>query len=476
MENSTKISTKIDWLLILLFLVIVGAGFFNLYSSDFKPNDEVAVPFFQNTYGRQLIWIGVSFLVIFFIMMLDTVVFSMFAYVIYLVVVGILFMVLVIGSVTHGAQSWIEIGSFKIQPSELAKFATALAVSKYISSNGFKFTYRNRYDVFVTLGIIFLPVLLILLQPDVGSAIIYVTFIFVLYREGLPGIFLWLIFVMIVVFVSSLILNSLIIVLTITTLTLLFLYFIFEEKRDFIRIILVLAVPLLVFNGLNLLLKININPAYVVALSVLVWAIYMIVYFLNKRIQTILIVMGFMFTALIMHFSTDIMFNKILKPHQRNRIDVLFDNTIAPRGIGYNLRQSKIAIGSGGWSGKGYLQGTQTKLNFVPEHNTDFIFCTVAEEWGFVGAVGLFLLYATLIIRLIFRAEKQISTFSRVYGYSVASIFFIHFFVNIGMTIGLLPVIGIPLPFFSYGGSSMLGFTILLFIFIKLDTEKDLKI
>ncbi len=450
-EKSSRISTKIDWLLILLFLTIVGFGFLNLYSSDFKPND-VAVPFFKNTYGRQLIWIGVSFVLIFFIMMVDSVAFSMFAYFIYIFVIGVLLLVLIIGGATHGAKSWLVVGSFKIQPSELAKFATALAVSKFISSNGFKFNFRNRYNILITFGIILLPVLLILLQPDVGSAMVYVTFVFVLYREGLPGIFLWLMCYLIIIFVLSLVVEPLILVLSIIGLVLLILYFVIEEKREIFRIIISLLVSLLVFYVLNFTLKINL--VYVVAISVAVWAIYLIVYFLNKRFSTILIVMGFMFMGLLMHFSTDIMFNKILKPHQRNRIDVLFDNSIDPKGIGYNLMQSKIAIGSGGWLGKGYLKGTQTKLNFVPEHNTDFIFCTVAEEWGFVGAVSLFLLYAALIIRLIFRAEKQISTFSRVYGYSVASIFFVHFFVNIGMTI----------------------VTILLFIFIKLDTEKDLKI
>lgn len=472
MNDSSNISTKTDWLLILLYVTIVGLGFLNLYSSDFKAENTIS--FFSNTYGRQLIWIGASILIAFFIMMVDTIAFPMFSYIIYIAVIGILFFVLIIGAATHGAKSWIVIGNFKIQPSELAKFATALALSKFISSNGFKI--RNFTNIIITIGIIFAPVFLILLQPDVGSALVYLAFIFVLWREGMSGVFLWLIFTLIVIFVLALILNQIVLILAIVLATLIFMYFSLDEKKDIVRIFIVGASIFISLFILILIFSINLELLKIIFLSITIWGIYLLIYFFRRRFFPIIIVVGFLFAGLITQIFTNVVFNEILQPHQRNRIDVLFDNSIDPKGIGYNLRQSKIAIGSGGFNGKGYLKGTQTKLNFVPEHNTDFIFCTVAEEWGFKGSVVLFLLYGLLIIRLIFRAEKQFSPFSRIYGYSVASILFLHFFVNIGMTMGLIPVIGIPLPFFSYGGSSMLGFTILLFIFIKLDTEKALKL
>lgn len=447
----------------------------NLYSSDYK-SEEIQISFFSQTYGKQLIWIGVSIVLAFLIMMIDSVAYSMFAYLIYVSVITILFLVLIIGAATHGAKSWFEIGTFKIQPSEIAKFATALAVAKFISGNSFKFEIKNFLNIVVTLAIIVLPVLLILLQPDLGSAIVYFSFIFVLYREGLPGVFLWLIFGIIIVFILALLINQIFLTLIITSVAIIFMYIILKEKNDFIRILISATSFFSLFYFINLLFNLNINLLYVIFISIFAWSVYLAIYFMKKRFNTIFVILGFLFAGLIMQFTTDLVFNKILQPHQRNRIDVLFDNSIDPKGVGYNLKQSKIAIGSGGLSGKGFLKGTQTKLNFVPEHNTDFIFCTVAEEWGFIGSVILFILYGLLAIRIFLRAERQISDFSRIYGYSVGSILFFHFFVNIGMTMGLIPVIGIPLPFFSYGGSSMLGFTILLFIFVKLDTEKDLKL
>ena len=446
----------------------------NLYSSDFKTDSDIS--YFSNTYGKQLIWIGVSVLIAFFLMIIDSIAYSMLSYIIYATVIGILILVFIIGAATHGAKSWIEISDFKIQPSELAKFATALAVSKYISTNGFKFRFRNIKNIFITLSIILVPIILILLQPDVGSALVYFAFILVLYREGLPGIYLWLFLFLILVFIFSLLLNQILLILIIILLGLISMYFVLKKKNDIIRIIIVAVTIFSFLYFINLLFSINFTLIIIILSSFVIWSVYLFIYFFRKRFYVIFIIIGFLFAGITMQLFTNLAFHTILQSHQKNRIDVLFDNTIDPKGIGYNLRQSKIAIGSGGWAGKGYLNGTQTKLDFVPEHNTDFIFCTVAEEWGFQGTFVLFILYGALILRIIFRAEKQISDFSRIYGYSVASILFLHFFVNIGMTMGLIPVIGIPLPFFSYGGSSMLGFTILLFIFIKLDTEKDLKI
>ena len=474
MDRSTNISSKIDWVLILLFVTIVGLGYMNLYSSDFKTDSDIG--FFSNTYGRQLIWVGASLIIALFIMIVDSVVYSMLAYIIYVSVIGILVLVFIIGAATHGAKSWIEIGNLKIQPSELAKFATALALSKYLSTNSFRLRFKNAPNILITIAIIVTPIVLILIQPDVGSALVYIAFILVLFREGLPGIFLWLILFLVVVFVFSLLISPVLLMLIITSLALIAMYFTLNEKNEIIRIVIAATAIFSFLYFLNLLFSIDFKLLHVILTSIIVWSLYLTIYFFRKRFYVIFIVIGFLFAGISMQLLTNYAFNEILQPHHRNRIDVLFDNSIDPKGIGYNLRQSKIAIGSGGWSGKGYLKGTQTKLNFVPEHNTDFIFCTVAEEWGFRGTFVLFILYGLLILRIIYKAERQISNFSRIYGYSVASILFFHFFVNIGMTMGLLPVIGIPLPFFSYGGSSMLGFSILLFIFIKLDTEKDLKI
>jgi rod shape determining protein RodA len=466
---------KYDWLLIIIYLILVIWGILNLYSSDYNAIKEGS-KFLSTFYGKQLIWVLISLLIAGIILMIDSVAFSMFAYVIYLIVIGLLFAIFVFGVVTHGARSWFVLGPIKIQPSEFAKFATALALARFISVNGFNFNWKNWFNIFVTLIIIGFPVFLILLQPDVGSALVYTSFILVLYREGLPGKWLLLILTATIIFVLAIILPQMILLSGIILVTFVLLFFSLKNKKHFTRIILSFLTIFALLYFLKTLFSIKASFIYITLFTTVIWASYLLIYYTSRKEAGVPTVLLFMTVAIIMQFSTNITFTKILQQHQRNRIEVLFDNSIEPRGIGYNLRQSKIAIGSGGFTGKGYLKGTQTKLDFVPAHNSDFIFCTLAEEWGFVGTFILFALYAILIIRIIIKSEQQLSDFSRIYGYSVASIFLIHFTVNIGMTIGLLPVIGIPLPFFSYGGSAMIGFTILLFIFIKLDSQKELKI
>lgn len=474
MAKNSNLEKKIDWLIILLYILLIGFGFMNLYSSDYNPSGQNTA-FFQNTYGRQFMWIIVGLFIAVGILLIDAVAFSMFAYIIYVAVISILFFVFVFGVATHGARSWFEIGSFKIQPSEFAKFATALAIARFVSINGFDFSFKNFMNVAVTFVIVFLPVALILMQPDVGSAMVYAAFIFVLYREGLPGVWLWVIFISVVVFVLSLLVSPILLILLLISISIFLMFIALSNKKQIFRIFLSLLSIFSVIYFLNLLISINLSLVVVIIISSVIWILYNLIYFLNIAEKGVIVILLFLILSIFVQFTTNLAFTKILQQHQRNRIEVLFDNSIDPQGIGYNLRQSKIAIGSGGFAGKGFLKGTQTKLDFVPEHNTDFIFCTVAEEWGFLGVMFLFLLYTALIIRIVFKSEQQVSVFSRVYGYSVASILFLHFFVNIGMTIGVLPVIGIPLPFFSYGGSAMLSFTILLFIFIKLDYEKELK-
>jgi rod shape determining protein RodA len=324
--------------------------------------------------------------------------------------------VLFFGTEIAGSKSWFQIGEFRLQPAEFAKFATNLALAHFLSA--LDFDKRKRKSQIIPVIILIIPALLILLQNDTGSAIVYASLVLVLYRQGLPG--------------SILILGLAVVILTIMA---------------------------LLFNQLVVIAVIGILLAG-------------FIFFIRRTLRNILTVTAIFIVATLFVLSVDYAFEKVLEDHQKTRINVLLGKQIDLKGAGYNVNQSKIAIGSGGFWGKGFLNGTQTKFNFVPEQSTDFIFCTVGEEWGFVGTFVVVLLYLLLCIRIILLAERQRSEFSRIYGYGVASILFFHFFVNIGMTIGLMPVIGIPLPFFSYGGSSLWAFTILLFIFIKQDSNR----
>ncbi len=371
---------------------------------------------FQKSYGKQLVWVGTALFIALLIMAIDIRFFSQFAYGIYGFFILLLIAVIVAGKATKGAVSWFEIGSFKLQPSEFAKFATNLALAKYLSSVDVNIkNFKQRMYAIIILAI---PASLILLQNDTGSALVYFCFILVLYREGLSGNILIFGLVIAFLFILTLLINKMILV----------------------GLLLAIAIVLVLFARKN-------KKAIITIATFLV------------------ITTGFI-------FSVDYAFNHILEEHQRVRINVLLGKDIDLQGAGYNVNQSKIAIGSGGFWGKGYLQGTQTKYNFVPEQSTDFIFCTVGEEWGFIGSFTVVTLMIGLLLRIIYVSERQRSAFGRVYGYGVASILFIHIFINVGMAMGLLPVIGIPLPFFSYGGSSLWSFTILLFILVKQDSYR----
>jgi rod shape determining protein RodA len=378
--------------------------------------DNPSIVDLDTNYGKQLIFIISAVVIGFVILLLDGKFFITFSPVLYGITVILLILVLIIGRNVGGNQAWIPIGNFRLQPSEFAKFATCLLLARYLSSSTIK--VQDLRTQMVAAFIILIPTALILLQPDAGSALTFSSLILLLYREGLSGYFLIIEGLSIVLFVLTVLYNK----------------------------FYVLAGVILLAGSLIYLLR------------------------RNKKIITV-IGFGLLFSILFV-FSVDFAYNSILKPHQKNRIDVILGKVNDPRGIGYNLNQSKIAIGSGGMWGKGYLQGTQTKYNFVPEQSTDFIFCTVGEEWGFAGCFVVISLYLFLILRIVTIAERQRSPFSRIYGYGVASILFFHFFINIGMTIGLIPVIGIPLPFLSYGGSSLWSFTILLFILLKLDSNR----
>jgi rod shape determining protein RodA len=414
-RKQKSIFENIDWLLVGLYLVFVLMGWINIYAAVYNDEHKNIYDLTQN-YGRQLLWIGTSLLIGLAILVIDGKFYAAFSFPIYLVVMAILLVVLVIARDVQGARSWIEIGSFKLQPSEFAKFATNMALAKYLSSLGIR---MEDMKTKVTAGlIILLPMAMVLLQNDTGSALVFISFIFVLYREGLSQNVLIFGFLAGVLFVLALMVPN--------------------------------TILLGVIGGVGIL-------AYLL---------------MRKTRKNLLVILTITALSAGVVFSVDYAFNKILQQHQRERIEVLLGKRSDPKGAGYNVNQSLIAIGSGGLSGKGFLQGTQTKYDFVPEQSTDFIFCTVGEEWGFIGTSVVIILFLGLLYRIIFIAERQRSQYTRIYAYGVASIIFFHLMINVGMAIGLAPVIGIPLPFFSYGGSSLWGFTVLLFVLIKLDSYR----
>jgi rod shape determining protein RodA len=406
---------NVDWITILIYVALCTIGFVNIYASIYNPETSTLFNFGSN-YGKQLIFILTALVLGFSILLLDAKFFSVFSPIVYGITMLLLMAVLVIGRKVAGNQAWIPLGSFRLQPSELAKFGTALLVARYVGNFNPKF--RDIKSIFFAGLIICFPLLLIMLQPDTGSALVFLAFMFPLYREGLSGYFLLIFLGMIVLFIA-----------------------------DFLVPMTILIPIIAVVGGFF---------AYQ-----------------NKRKQKMMFSMIIATIIAIAYlFVVKLAYEKVLEPHQRTRIEIMLGLKTDPKGAGYNVIQSKIAIGSGQITGRGFLEGTQTKYGYVPEQSTDFIFSTIGEEWGFIGCTVVIGLYIFLLLRVINLAERQRSTFSRVYGYCVASIIFFHVFINIGMTIGIIPVIGIPLPFISYGGSSLWSFTVLLFIFLKLDSNR----
>jgi len=404
-----------DWLLLVLYLALVLYGWLSIYSAT-SASDTTRVFDFSQRYGKQLLWIGLALFLGFSILLIDAKFFSAFAYVIYVFMLVVLVGVLLLGSTVAGSKSWFQFGSFALQPGEFAKFATALALAKYLSLvNVDMRTFQTKLWALV---IIIAPAFLILLQNDTGSALVYSAFVLVLFREGLSGLTIVSAIVAAILFTSTIV---------------------FGEVYIAIALVVFVLLAVLSFKKVR-----NHWGALLVGVSL----------------------------SLLFVFSVNYAFNDVLEQHQRVRIQVMLGLKKDPLGAGYNVNQAKIAIGSGGLTGKGYFQGMLTRNHFVPEQSTDFIFCTIGEERGFIGTSVLILLFLALLIRIIQLAERQRSLFGRIYGYGVASLLFFHFAVNIAMTIGLAPVVGIPLPFFSYGGSSLWAFTILLFIFIKQDADR----
>ena len=475
--RKTEIWKSVDWFTILLYTLMVVAGWFSICGASYAYDD---VSFFDpaGRPGMQLIWIATSVAIIFVILMLESDFFEIFAYLIYAAVLALLIVTIFVAPNIKGSHSWLVIGSMRFQPAELAKFATALAVAKLMGSYGFQLTTLKNFSLVLLL--IFLPMICILLQRETGSALVYFAFFLMLYREGMCG-YILLIGVCAVlffvtgmkyadIFVGATALGQFIVACMIALITMALVWI---ERKDRLALKLMGGATVVVFSVGYLVSRFQpINFTWIAIGLVLLFVGYLLFLSFHHWVWHYVLIAIFAIGSLGFLFSVDYVFNDILEPHQQVRIKVSLGLEDDPSGAGYNVNQSKIAIGSGGLTGKGFLNGTQTKLKYVPEQDTDFIFCTVGEEQGFVGATGVVLLFGLFILRLITLAERQDNAFGRIYGYSVASIFFFHLAINVGMVTGLTPVIGIPLPFFSYGGSSLWGFTTLLFIFLRLDASR----
>lgn len=469
MPNKNNVWANIDWITVSLYLAMMLIGWLNIYAAVYN-EDHKSIFDFSQQYGKQMIWIFAAIFIAVLMINVDSKFFVTFSIPIYGLILLILMAVLVVGSEIKGAKSWIQIGNFSIQPSEFMKMATSLALARYISSYNFK---MDNFKSLLTLaGIILLPVGLIFLQNDTGSAIVFGVFLLVLYREGLNGIVLFFTFLIVLVFILTMVFDPLITIIILTVSAFIINYLLRKKvKRNLIGAGIFVSVYLLL-SFINYLFQGSISPLYFLVAAAVISSAFFFTWAMMLRKHSLAILVGIYLGSVLFAVSVDYVFHNIMEQHQRDRINELLGIQSDVLGAGYNVNQSKIAIGSGGLFGKGYLQGTQTKFNFVPEQSTDFIFCTVGEEWGFVGTTLVIGLFMALIMRLIFLAERNRSRFSRVYGYCVAVILFFHFAVNIGMTIGLAPVIGIPLPFFSYGGSSLWSFTLLLFVFVRLDASR----
>ncbi|MGZ3871663.1 MAG: rod shape-determining protein RodA [Mucilaginibacter sp.] len=416
MNNQRSFFFNVDWVTVFLYLALCVIGWFNIHAAVFDERHPSIIDIDTN-YGKQFIFIVVSIVLGSVMLLLESRFLTALAPIFYVVTLLLLVLVLVVGRNVGGNQAWINMGGgFRLQPSEFAKFTTCLFLARYLSGPNIRVTELSSFAV--AAAIIGIPMFLIMLQPDMGSTLVFLSLVFVLYREGLSPYFLVIGALFIALFIVAILYNPLIVIASIALIA------------------------------------------------------FLIIWLLRKNKSIVLTMLAGLAICIVFILSVKFIYNSVLKPHQKVRIDIVLGIKSDPRGKGYNVNQSKIAIGSGKMWGKGYLHGTQTKYSFVPEQSTDFIFCTVGEEWGFAGSLTVIGLYLFLILRIIFIAERQRSPFSRIYGYGVASVIFFHVMINIGMTIGMVPVIGIPLPFISYGGSSLLSFTILLFMLLKLDSNR----
>lgn len=469
MKRSINIWNGLDKTSIVLFLILVTLGWFNIYAAVYN-EDRAGMLDLTQRYGKQFIWIAAALVLAIFVVIIDNRFYFFFAWFIYGAFMLLLLAVLFFGSKINGARSWFEFGSLSLQPSEFAKFATALALASYLNSKRQDLTRFK--DMLPAVAIILLPALLTSIQPDMGSTVIYISLFIVLFREGMsPYIFVSGL-LMLILFFLTLLVNNLYLAIALIAIAIFLVWFATRKWK----VCLVGSGILIFITGMIYLLDHYVikkmGNETVIVISLILTGIAISFYIYNKKAGAVLVIYLFLLGSILFVNSVDYIFNKVLPEHQKDRINIILGIKSDIHGTGYNVNQSIISIGSGGFSGKGFLQGTQTKFKFVPKQSSDFIFCTIGEEWGFLGSVVVIGLYVYLLLRLIFLAERQRSVFSRIYGYGVVSILFTHVFINIGMATGIVPVIGIPLPFFSYGGSSLWGFTILLFIFLRLDASR----
>jgi rod shape determining protein RodA len=457
---------------------MVIAGWFTIYAASYD-FDHASIFDLSRRAGKQMIWIAIAVTIGFALLLIESDFYDIFAYWMYIFLIALLIVTIFVAPDIKGSRSWLVVGQLRLQPAEFAKFATALALARFM--NSYRFDLMKPRNFIGALCLILLPLFLISLQKEIGSALIFLAFFIVLYREGMSGTILFMGFCTILYFLIALKLDE-----TFWGLTPLSEYVNLILALLFISVMLLSykterkTAKLIVFSGLGLVaasiiatffVEFNLCRITLIILTLIIVAVF--ITFIHSRALRFLYVMFFALFSIVYLYSVNYAFNEILQPYQQTRVKVALGMIDDPGGAGYNVNQSKIAIGSGGFFGKGYLNGTQTKLKYVPEQDTDFIFCTVGEEKGFVGTFLVLTMFLILIIRLIILAERQRTSFSRIYGYSAASILILHFAINIGMVIGITPVIGIPLPFFSYGGSSLCAFTILIFIFLRLDAAKN---
>lgn len=479
MARSVNVWKSVDKLTIFLYVVLVFLGWISIYAASYD-YDQASIFDFAERSGKQLVWIGLSFILASAIMLIDSRMFEIYAYMIYIAFMLLLVFTFIVADEVKGSRSWLTItDSIRLQPAEFAKFATALAIAKMF--NGYNFKFTKPANFFKVVGLVLLPMLLIVMQQETGSALVYLSFIFMMYREGMTGLVLFggicaiLYFVLGIKFSADLWMGAPLgesIVLIIICAVLVGMIYFFAENRLVARNLSIGYIVAAVVTAILIACGIEVPMLYVLLGIVALSLIYLLVVYFMTFSSRILVAIAVTIVSVVFLFSCNMVFSK-LQPHQRTRIEVLLGMKEDLRAAGYNVNQSKIAIGSGGFWGKGFLNGTQTKLKYVPEQDTDFIFCTIGEEEGFWGACLVLGLFTALILRIMVIAERQPRPFGRVYAYSVLGIFFFHLFINIGMVIGLCPVIGIPLPFFSYGGSSLWGFTILLFILLRIDASRS---
>ncbi len=480
-NESISLFKSIDWLTVVLYLVMVIAGAVSIYAATYNFEKAGSMFSFQEFSGRQFVWAGLSFVLGFILLLIDRRMYEAYAYPIYGVMILLLIVTIFVAPDIKGSHSWLVLGPISLQPAEFAKSATALALAKLFDTYGFSLNSWKNYAI--AIGIIITPIVCIILENETGSALVYTSLIFVLYREGMSGFVLFAAlcaityFVLILKFATVMImgipLGAFIVFIMIMVLTVGMLAFYCRSSR-LTRDVLLAYVVSGIIAGVLWWSGVEINGYAYFLTMIGATMLYLIYGLLHEDTRRVAFTMCFAAVSVVFMFSVNFAFNNVLQPHQQSRIRVALGIEEDPRGVGYNVNQSKIAIGSGGMWGKGFLNGTQTKLKYVPEQHTDFIFCTIGEEEGFVGSTVVLLLFVALILRIIKIAERQHTTFARVYAYCVASYLIFHVAVNIGMVIGLCPVIGIPLPFFSYGGSSLWGFTFLLFILLNLDAGRKI--